>query len=84
MIFNCSVWQDIEWLKRYVYSNVELKSIMRRRKEWFEPSRFHMALWWIVPGHILTVEKAQQKLMRLAERSAFNYAHCFNAHSERI
>ncbi len=88
MIFNCSVWQDIESLKRFVYGNAEHKNIMRRRKEWFEPPRLHLALWWIEPGHIPSVEEAKQRLAHLAEHGAtaeaFNFAQCFNARGERI
>lgn len=44
IITNISVWVDIEALTHFVYRNDAHKSIMRRRKEWFDKMEIYMVL----------------------------------------
>ena len=48
MIVNMSVWESIEDLAAFVYRSGHV-DVMRRRREWFEPMKPYMVLWW-VPG----------------------------------
>lgn len=64
-LVNLSVWEDIESLRRYVYSS-EHADYMRRRREWFEPMKeSYMVLWWVPRGHRPTIDEAAEKLDRL-------------------
>ncbi|MDH3512801.1 MAG: DUF3291 domain-containing protein, partial [Gammaproteobacteria bacterium] len=49
---NMSVWTSMESLADFVYRNKEHLAIMRRRREWFEKTKFHLVLWWVEAGHI--------------------------------
>ena len=45
VIINMSVWESVEALATFVYSS-EHRSVLRRRREWFEPMReAYTALW---------------------------------------
>jgi hypothetical protein len=77
ILFNMSVWHDLESLRSYVYatSHVEL---LRRRQDWFE--RFDgpsAALWWIPAGHIPSVDEAKERLRHLAENGPTPVAFTF-------
>lgn len=62
VIFNLSIWQSVDALKRYVYRTSHGAAI-RDRKQWFDPiDQAHFALWWIPAGHIPSVEEAKQRL----------------------
>jgi hypothetical protein len=62
LLLNMTVWQDLESLRRYVYTSAHV-DIMRRRREWFEPMRdAYLVLWWIPKGHRPTVAEAIARL----------------------
>ncbi len=64
-LFNMSVWESDEDLKRYVYASAH-RELLASRHEWFEkrpgPS---LAMWWIPAGAIPTVEDAKSRLDHL-------------------
>jgi hypothetical protein len=64
---NLSVWQDIHALVDFVYRNEDHKTIMRRRKEWFDKIDFHLVLWWIEEDRIPTLEEAKIRLELLKQ-----------------
>ena len=64
---NLSVWQDIHALVDFVYRNEDHKSIMRRRKEWFDKIDFHLVLWWIEQDCLPTLEEAKIRLELLKQ-----------------
>ncbi len=65
VIINMSVWESVEALATFVYSS-EHRSVLRRRREWFEPMReAYTALWWIPRGTIPTVADAEDKVRYL-------------------
>jgi Domain of unknown function (DUF3291) len=67
ILFNLSVWENIDALKSYVYKSAHMGA-MRRRREWFE--RFdgmYLALWWVEAGHIPTIAEAKERLERLSQ-----------------
>ncbi len=62
IIFNMSVWENVDSLKNYVYRTEHLEFFIKR-KNWFQKlGSAHMALWWIIQGHIPTIEEAKSKL----------------------
>ncbi len=85
IIFNMSVWEDIESLKNYVYRSEHLDFFIKR-KNWFQKlDQPHMALWWIVEGHIPTVNEAKSKLSMLGQAGdsseAFTFKKVFSPHN---
>lgn len=83
ILFNLSVWESPEQLKKYVYRSAHAQ-VMRQRKDWFE--RFdapYTALWWIAAGHIPTIAEAKERLAYLQlngdSEFAFSFAHIFPA-----
>jgi hypothetical protein len=78
IIVNMSVWETIDALWDFVYSEMHL-GVMRRRREWFE--RFessYMGLWWIpAGGPPPTVDDAKLRLASLDARGPTPYAFTF-------
>jgi hypothetical protein len=65
LIVNMSVWQTIEALEHYVYRSAHV-GVLRRRREWFHHlGQRSLALWWVEPGHIPTVDEAKARLEHL-------------------
>lgn len=66
ILFNMSVWEDIDSLYDYTYRSDHLGPLRDRRK-WFERMEGpHLALWWVPAGHLPTVEEAKDRLDLLA------------------
>jgi len=82
MIVNMSVWESIEALWEFVYSEGHLE-VMRRRREWFSRIEGHQTLWWVEAGHEPTVDEAKERLELLADRGptpeAFTFKRRFPA-----
>jgi hypothetical protein len=76
MIVNMSLWEDLDSLWRFVYDSGHL-AVMRRRREWFERVRMHLALWWVPAGTVPTVEDAKERLAALEQRGPTAYAFTF-------
>ena len=67
MAVNMSVWESLDALHAYVYSNAHL-AVLRDRRQWFDPASDHiLVLWWVPAGHVPTIEEAKQKLAALRE-----------------
>jgi len=62
---NMSVWTSMEMLADFVYRNEEHLAIMRRRREWFAKTKFHLVLWWVEAGHIPSLVEAKERLNSL-------------------
>ena len=78
LIINMSVWESIEALGEFVYRSGHV-AVMRRRREWFERVRMHMALWWVPAGHQPTVTEAEERLEHLRANGPTPFAFTFNA-----
>jgi hypothetical protein len=78
MIVNMSVWSSIEDLAAFVYRSGHV-DVMRRRREWFEPMKPYMVLWWIPAGQLPTVEEAKERLAHLRDHGPTPFAFTFNA-----
>ena len=77
ILFNLSVWENVERLHDYVYGSRH-RELLRQRQEWFE--RFegaYGALWWVPHGHIPSIDEAKQRLAHLSERGPTPYAFTF-------
>lgn len=62
LIVNMSVWESAEALVDFTYRS-DHRSVMRRRREWFETmAEAHLVLWWVPAGHSPDVEEAKQRL----------------------
>ena len=65
VLVNMSVWESVEALAAYVYSDTH-RQVLRRRREWFERmATAHVALWWIPRGHIPTTGEAEERVIHL-------------------
>lgn len=59
---NMSVWESLEDLAAFAYRNADHRAMMRRRKEWFEPMRVYMTLWWVAAGETPTLADGLRRL----------------------
>jgi len=65
VLVNMSVWESVEALAAYVYSDAH-RQVLRRRREWFERmAAAHTALWWIPRGHAPTTGEAEERVIHL-------------------
>jgi hypothetical protein len=77
MLVNMSVWESVEALADYVYTEPHL-AIMRRRREWtVRLAEQHICLWWIPVGVIPTVEEAIERLDHLRANGPTPHAFTF-------
>ena len=77
MIVNMSVWESIEDLVAFVYRSSHV-DVMRRRREWFEPMKPYMVLWWVPEGETPAVEEAKERLEHLRDHGPTPFAFTFN------
>ena len=67
VLVNMSVWESVEALAAYVYSDVH-RRMLRRRRRWFEHmTEAYSALWWIPRGHLPTTREAEERVLHLRE-----------------
>jgi hypothetical protein len=67
VLVNMSVWESVEALAGYVYSEAH-RQVLRRRRAWFERmAEAHLALWWIPRGHVPTTREAEDRVLHLRE-----------------
>jgi hypothetical protein len=65
MNVNMSVWESGEALGKFVFQTVH-RNIYARKHEFFEmPKQPTVALWWVEPGLIPTLEEAKERLDHL-------------------
>jgi hypothetical protein len=77
ILFNLSIWENIEDLKSYVYKSAHA-DVMRRRREWFEKFEgMYLALWWVEAGHIPTIDEAKERLEHLNKNGESEIAFTF-------
>ena len=68
ILFNMSVWTDIESLHAYTYRSAHVGPL-RARREWFEPAQEpSLVLWWIPAGTLPTIDEGRRKLRMIAAR----------------
>jgi hypothetical protein len=65
VIVNMSVWESVEDLAAFVYSDMH-RNVLRRRREWFERmAEAYTALWWIQRGMVPTTLEAEDRVRHL-------------------
>jgi heme-degrading monooxygenase HmoA len=65
LIVNLTVWESIEALRAFAYTDAEHVAVLRRRRDWFDRMENHLALWWIEAGTLPTLEDAEERLRLL-------------------
>jgi len=79
ILFNMSVWESVEHLRRFVYGTMHVE-VMRRREAWFEKfSGAFMALWWVPVGHVPSVDEGKQRLAHLDAHGPTQFAFTFRS-----
>ena len=77
ILFNLSVWDSHDSLKNYVYRSAH-GEMLRQRAQWFEQMQeAWLALWWVPPGHIPTIEEAKTRLDHLRAHGESSQAFTF-------
>src|SRR5580765_6154402 len=77
ILFNMSVWESIEHLKRYVYYTAHVE-LLRQRQAWFEKfAGAYIALWWIPEGHVPGIDEAKKRLAHLEAHGLTPFAFTF-------
>ena len=80
VLVNMSVWESVEALACYVYSDAH-RQVLRRRRRWFERmAEAYTALWWVPRGHIPTTREAEERVLRLRESGPTPYAFSLREH----
>jgi hypothetical protein len=75
-----SVWDSVEALAAYVYSDAH-RQVLRRRRAWFERmAEAQAALWWIPRGHTPTTAEAEERVIHLREFGPTAYAFTLKEH----
>jgi heme-degrading monooxygenase HmoA len=80
LIVNVSVWESLEALRAFVYAQPAHLAVMKRRREWFERTESHLALWWVPAGHIPSVAEAEQRVTLLGALGPTPDAFTFRRH----
>ena len=66
LIVNMSVWESLQALRDFVYSQRAHRDVLRRRREWFERlGEAAVVLWWVPAGHHPSVAEAEERLAAL-------------------
>ena len=77
ILFNLSVWQNVESLKNYVYRTAH-SEMLKGRRAWFEQfDRAFLALWWVPAEHIPSIEEAKARLEHLDAHGPSDFAFTF-------
>jgi len=80
VLLNMSVWESVEALAAFVYSDRH-KRVLRRRREWFEPmTQAYTALWWVPRGRIPTTGDAEDRIRHLRTHGPTPRAFTLRAH----
>src|SRR6266702_4553992 len=77
ILVNLSLWASLADLSTFVYKSRH-RQVLQQRHQWFQ--RFdgpYLALWWVLSGHIPTVEEAKERLTYLSAKGEPPYAFSF-------
>lgn len=83
-IVNMSVWRDVAALEQFAYRQEDHRSVLARRQDWFDSIEPSLALWWIEPGHIPTVEEGLARLAQLGSEGPGDEVFTFRHWRERL
>ncbi len=77
ILFNLSVWESIDDLRRFVFRTVHVE-LMRQRRAWFDKlDSAYLALWWVPAGHEPGVDEAKKRLAHLQAHGPTPFAFSF-------
>jgi hypothetical protein len=80
VILNMSVWESVEALAAFVYSQ-QHRQVLRRRREWFEQmAEAYLALWWVPRGHVPTTGDAEDRIRHLRAHGPTPHAFTLRVH----
>ena len=80
VIMNMSVWDSVEALAAFVYSE-QHRQVLRRRREWFEQmEEAFLALWWVPRGHVPTTGEAEDRIRHLRAHGPTPHAFTLRMH----
>ena len=80
VLVNMSVWESVEALAAFVYSDTH-RQVLRRRRQWFERmAEAYAALWWIPRGHIPATDEAEERVLHLRDAGPTPYAFTLKEH----
>jgi hypothetical protein len=80
VLVNMSVWESVEALAAYVYSDTH-RQVLRSRRQWFERmTEAYTALWWIPRGHVPGTAEAEDRILHLRESGPTPYAFTLREH----
>lgn len=68
LLINYSIWETPEDLKNFVYRSGHME-VFRKKSNWFEqPKKSPLAMWWVKPGEIPSIEEAKRRLELLHDQ----------------
>jgi len=74
VIMNMSVWRDLESLRAFVATELH-RSVLRRRRSWFQPmAEATVACWWVPAGHRPSPLEAEERVRHLRRHGPTAYA----------
>jgi hypothetical protein len=80
ILINMSVWKSIDDLMAFAYKSGH-REVMMKRKQWFEPMKFYLALWYVPKHSFPSIEDARFRLSYLEKNGptpmAFTFARRF-------
>ncbi|MBL8519245.1 MAG: DUF3291 domain-containing protein [Betaproteobacteria bacterium] len=81
VLFNMSVWRDIDSLHAYTYKTAHAQ-VFAQRATWFEDAMKamgsrHVALWWIPAGTLPTAAVAKARLQHITQHGPSAFAFTF-------
>jgi hypothetical protein len=75
-----SVWETVEALADFVYSDTH-RPVLRRRREWFEPvAEAYSAMWWIRRGMTPSTADAEDRVRYLRAHGPTPHAFTLRTH----
>jgi hypothetical protein len=79
VIFNLSVWESLETLRRFTYQS-DHAEMLRGRHRWFVPTGGpSYVLWWVEEDALPSLVEAKERLRYLQEHGPSAYAFTFTS-----
>jgi len=76
-LLNLSIWDSVESLRDFTYSN-QHKLALARREEWFiQGERYNYVLYWARRGHLPTENEVMERLNFLRKNGPSTFAFTF-------
>ena len=88
IIFNMTVWETFEDLKRFVFNQVH-SAVMQDRDKWFDKMPTQVSvMWWVKVGERPTIAQARENHDLIHQigptAQAFNFANYFDWRASRL